>query len=43
MLENYTGAGVSVGIFDPSGNVDFSNPDLAPNAGQRFYRLAVIH
>jgi subtilisin-like proprotein convertase family protein len=29
----YTGAGVSVGIFDPSGNVDFSNPDLAANAG----------
>jgi subtilisin-like proprotein convertase family protein len=31
--KDYTGAGVSVGIFDPSGNVDFSNPDLAPNAG----------
>ena len=31
--QNYTGAGVSVGIFDPSGNVDFSNPDLAANAG----------
>ncbi|HUB47435.1 MAG TPA: Ig-like domain-containing protein, partial [Acetobacteraceae bacterium] len=31
--QDYTGAGVSVGIFDPSGNVDFSNPDLAPNAG----------
>jgi len=31
--QSYTGAGVSVGIFDPSGNVDFSNPDLAANAG----------
>lgn len=32
--KDYTGAGISIGIFDPSGNVDFSNPDLAPNAGQ---------
>jgi subtilisin-like proprotein convertase family protein len=31
---DYTGAGVTVGVFDPSGNVDFSNSDLAPNAGQ---------
>lgn len=31
---DYTGAGVSIGIFDPSGNVDFSNPDLAANSGQ---------
>jgi Ca2+-binding RTX toxin-like protein/subtilisin-like proprotein convertase family protein len=31
--KDYTGAGVSVGVFDLSGNVDFSNPDLAPNAG----------
>jgi subtilisin-like proprotein convertase family protein len=29
----YNGAGVSVGIFDLSGNVDFSNPDFAANAG----------
>ncbi len=33
VLGEYTGKGVSVGIFDVSGNVDFSNPDLAPNAG----------
>jgi subtilisin-like proprotein convertase family protein/Ca2+-binding RTX toxin-like protein len=30
---NYRGQGVSIGVFDPSGNVDFSNPDLAANAG----------
>lgn len=34
--DGYTGAGVSVGVFDPSGNVDFSNPDLAVNAGQSY-------
>ncbi|WP_206747706.1 cadherin-like domain-containing protein [Telmatospirillum siberiense] len=31
--KDYTGAGVTVAVFDPSGNVDFSNPDLAANAG----------
>lgn len=34
--KDYTGKGVSVGIIDPSGNVDFSNPDLAQNAGQSY-------
>ncbi|ACB97247.1 proprotein convertase P-domain-containing protein [Beijerinckia indica] len=34
LLKHYTGAGVSVGIFDGSGNVDFSNPDLSAHAGQ---------
>ena len=33
VLSEYTGKGVKVGVFDVSGNVDFSNPDLAPNAG----------
>ncbi len=33
ILAQYTGKGVSVGIFDTSGNVDFSNPDLIANAG----------
>ncbi|BBU64173.1 serine protease (plasmid) [Methylosinus sp. C49] len=33
ILNEYTGAGVKVGVFDLSGNVDFSNPDLAVNAG----------
>ncbi len=32
--QDYTGSGVSVAVFDPSGNVDFSNPDLSANAGQ---------
>jgi len=31
--QDYTGAGVSVGVFDPSGNVDLSNSDLQENAG----------
>jgi subtilisin family serine protease len=30
---DYTGLGVSVGVFDPSGNIDFSSPDLVTNAG----------
>ncbi|MGO4713340.1 S8 family serine peptidase [Bradyrhizobium sp. 2TAF24] len=30
---DYTGAGVNVAVFDPSGNVNFANPDLASNAG----------
>lgn len=34
--QDYTGAGVHVGVFDPSGNVDFRNPDLSINAGQSF-------
>jgi subtilisin-like proprotein convertase family protein len=33
ILNEYTGAGVYVGVFDLSGTVDFSNPDLAVNAG----------
>lgn len=31
--EDYTGAGVSIAVFDPSGNVDLTHPDLAANAG----------
>ncbi|WP_316233848.1 S8 family serine peptidase, partial [Bradyrhizobium sp. SZCCHNPS2010] len=31
---DYTGAGVNVAVFDPSGNVDFSNPDFVYNAGR---------
>ncbi len=34
--QDYTGAGIHVGVFDPSGNVDFRNPDLVSNAGQSF-------
>ena len=34
--EGFTGAGVSVGVFDPSGNVDFTNPDLTQNEGGEF-------
>jgi subtilisin-like proprotein convertase family protein len=34
LQDDYTGAGVSVGIFDASGIADFTNPDLAPNAGK---------
>ena len=33
---DYTGEGVSVGVFDIGDNVDFSNADLAPNAGDSF-------
>ncbi|WP_315765884.1 MULTISPECIES: S8 family serine peptidase [unclassified Bradyrhizobium] len=32
--KDYTGAGVNVAVFDPSGNVDFSNPDFVYNAGR---------
>lgn len=32
--KDYTGAGVKIGVFDPSGNVDFSNPDLASKVGR---------
>ncbi|WP_159731875.1 S8 family serine peptidase [Methylosinus sp. Ce-a6] len=31
--KDYTGAGVQIAVFDPTGNVDFSNPDLAANSG----------
>lgn len=31
--KDYTGAGVSIAVFDPSGNIDFSNPDFSLNAG----------
>ena len=34
LLGEVTGAGVSVGVFDVTGNVDFSNADLAVNAGK---------
>lgn len=34
--EDYTGAGVSIAVFDPSGNVDLTHPDLAANAGNSF-------
>lgn len=34
--DGFTGAGVSVGVFDPSGNVDFNNVDLASNAGASY-------
>ncbi|WP_185966605.1 S8 family serine peptidase, partial [Methylosinus sporium] len=30
---DYTGAGVNVAVFDPTGNVDRTHPDLAANAG----------
>ena len=31
--KDYTGKGVKVAVFDPSGNVDLTHPDLAANAG----------
>lgn len=34
--KDYTGAGVSIAVFDPSGNVDLTHPDLAANAGNSF-------
>nr|WP_246728920.1 S8 family serine peptidase [Methylosinus sp. RM1] len=34
--EDYTGAGVSIAVFDASGNVDLTHPDLATNAGNSF-------
>ncbi len=32
----YTGEGVSVGMFDPTGNADFTNPDLTANGVAEF-------
>ncbi|NJO55091.1 MAG: cadherin-like domain-containing protein, partial [Rhodospirillales bacterium] len=32
--KDYTGAGISIAVFDPSGNADLTHPDLAPNAGE---------
>ena len=31
--KDYTGKGVKVAVFDPSGNADLTHPDLAANAG----------
>lgn len=31
--KDYTGRGVSIAVFDPSGNADLAHPDLAANAG----------
>ncbi len=31
--KDYTGRGVNIGVFDPSGNVDLTHPDLISNAG----------
>lgn len=32
--KDYTGRGVSIAVFDPSGNANLAHPDLAPNGGQ---------
>ncbi len=40
--KDYTGAGVRVAVFDPSGNVDLSHPDFYTNAGRSIERAGTI-